>query len=112
MVGDLTGAWRVRSSASDRVQAVDYVAWFNIRSGISHDDPATADLTQVTVATPGTIAKRDGADIEFTRLLSTDDKSALIGVDQVRTAPDPPKFWRRSSLTAAQELSRPGCGAR
>ena len=92
VVGDLTGAWRVRSSASDRVQAVDYVAWFNIRGGISHDDPATADLAQVTVATPGAIAKRDGADIEFTPLLSTDDKSALIGVDQVRIAPDPVKI--------------------
>jgi ABC-type uncharacterized transport system involved in gliding motility auxiliary subunit len=92
VVGDLTGAWRVRSSASDRVQAVDYVAWFNIRDGIAHDDPATADLTQVTVATPGAIAKKDGTDLEFTPLLSTDDKSALIPVDQVRTDPDPAKI--------------------
>jgi ABC-type uncharacterized transport system involved in gliding motility auxiliary subunit len=92
VVGDLTGAWRVRSSASDRVQAVDYVAWFNIRDGIAHDDPATADLTQVTVATPGAIAKKDGSDLEFTPLLSTDDKSALIPVDQVRTDPDPAKI--------------------
>jgi ABC-type uncharacterized transport system involved in gliding motility auxiliary subunit len=92
VVGDLTGAWRVRSSASDRVQAVDYVAWFNIRAGISHDDPATADLTQVTVASAGAVAKKDGADIEFTPLLSSDDKSALIGVDQVRTMPDPAKI--------------------
>jgi ABC-type uncharacterized transport system involved in gliding motility auxiliary subunit len=93
VVGDLTGAWRVRSSeASDRVQAVDYVAWFNIRSGIAKDDPATADLTQVTVATPGAIAKKDGSDIEFTPLLSTDDKSALIPVNEVKTDPDPAKI--------------------
>ena len=44
VVGDLTGAWRVRASPDDRVQAVNYVAWFNIRDGINHNDPATADL--------------------------------------------------------------------
>jgi ABC-type uncharacterized transport system involved in gliding motility auxiliary subunit len=91
VVGDLTGAWRVRASGTDRVQAVDYVTWFNIRNGISHDDPATADLTQVTVATPGAIAKKDGSDIEFTPLLSTDTKSALIAAEQVKD-PDPAKI--------------------
>ena len=29
VVGDLTGAWRVRAGAGDRAQAVNYVAWFN-----------------------------------------------------------------------------------
>src|ERR1700722_11606981 len=42
VVGDLTGAWRVRASPDERVQAVSYVAWFNVRDGINHDDPATA----------------------------------------------------------------------
>src|SRR6201994_2504203 len=39
VVGDLTGAWRVRASPDERVQAVNYLAWFNIRDGINHDDP-------------------------------------------------------------------------
>ena len=43
---------RARQSM-DEVQAVNYVAWFNIRDGINHNDPATADLQQVTVASPG-----------------------------------------------------------
>ena len=71
VVGDLSGAWRVRASPSDRVQAADYVAWFNIRDGISHTDPATADLRQVTVASPGFIGKKDGAGIEFAPLLTS-----------------------------------------
>ena len=62
MVGDLTGAWRVRAGGGDRVQAVNYVAWFNIRDGINHDDPATADLQQVTVASAGSLAKAPNAD--------------------------------------------------
>jgi ABC-type uncharacterized transport system involved in gliding motility auxiliary subunit len=90
VVGDLTGAWRVRANADDRVQAVDYVAWFNIRAGINHNDPATADLQQVTVASAGAISKAPKASIEFTPLLTSSPLSGLIPADEVRT-PDPAK---------------------
>jgi len=90
-VGDLTGAWRVRANADDRVQAVSYVAWFTIRDGLNRDDPATADLKTVSVASPGAISKADGATIEFTPLLTTTNRSAPIPVDQLRT-PDPSKL--------------------
>jgi ABC-type uncharacterized transport system involved in gliding motility auxiliary subunit len=92
VVGDLTGAWRVRAQAGDRVQAVDYVAWFNIRAGINKNDPATADLQQVTVASAGQLARKDGAPIEFTPLLSTDREAATIPAGQVRSNPDPAKI--------------------
>lgn len=91
VVGDLTGAWRVRANPGDRVQAVNYVAWFNIRDGLNHDDPATADLQQVTVASAGALAKAPNAAIEFTPLLSTSAGSAEFSVDQVKT-PDPAKL--------------------
>ncbi len=92
VVGDLKGAWRVRGSGTDRMQAVDYVAWFNIREGINHDDPATADLNQVTVAAAGAIGKKDGAAIELVPLLSSSDQSGLVAVDKVKTLPDPGKI--------------------
>jgi ABC-type uncharacterized transport system involved in gliding motility auxiliary subunit len=91
VVGDLTDAWRVRADTGDRVQAVNYVAWFNIRDGLNHDDPATADLQQVTVASAGAISKAPNASIEFTPLLSSSADSGLIGVDQVKT-PQPAKL--------------------
>ena len=93
VVGDLNGAWRVRTSnQSDRVQAVDYVPWFNIReAGIARDDPALADLTQISVAAPGALAKKDGADIEFTPLLSTSEQSGTIALDDLQVTPDPAK---------------------
>ena len=75
VVGDLTGAWRVRANADERVQAVNYVAWFNIRDGINHDDPATADLQQVTVASAGSLGKAPDASIEFTPLLTSSARS-------------------------------------
>jgi ABC-type uncharacterized transport system involved in gliding motility auxiliary subunit len=91
VVGDLDGAWRVRASPGDRVQAVNYVAWFNIRDGINHDDPATADLQQVTVASSGFIAKAPGGPLSFTPLLTSGPRSGLLAVDAV-TMPDPAKI--------------------
>jgi ABC-type uncharacterized transport system involved in gliding motility auxiliary subunit len=90
VVGDLTGAWRVRAGGNDRMQAVDYVAWFNIRDGINHDDPATADLQQVTVASSGFLSKAPNAAIDFSPILTTSDRSGLIPLDEIRT-PDPAK---------------------
>jgi ABC-type uncharacterized transport system involved in gliding motility auxiliary subunit len=90
VVGDLTGAWRVRAGGNDRVQAVSYVAWFTIHDGINHDDPATADLQQVTVASSGYLAKAAGASIDFSPILTSSDHSGLLAVDQVQT-PDPAK---------------------
>ncbi|HEX3400883.1 MAG TPA: Gldg family protein [Acetobacteraceae bacterium] len=91
VVGDLTGAWRVRANPDERVQSVNYVAWFNIRDGINHDDPATADLQQVTVASAGAITKAPNASIEFTPLLTSSARSGEIAVDQVKM-PDPSKI--------------------
>ena len=96
VVADLTGAWRVRGDSTSEMPASDYVAWYNIRSGtrsgISHDDPATADLSQVTVASPGFIAKKPGAAIAFTPLLSTDDQSEVLPAAIFKNAPDPAKI--------------------
>ncbi|HEY0418236.1 MAG TPA: Gldg family protein, partial [Acetobacteraceae bacterium] len=89
VIGDLTGAWRVRASPGDRVQSVDFVAWYNIRAGINTTDPATADLQQVTVASPGAIAPKDGAAIEFTPLLTTSDQAGPIPLDSLRPMPNP-----------------------
>jgi ABC-type uncharacterized transport system involved in gliding motility auxiliary subunit len=91
VVGDLTGAWRVRGGGDDRMQAVSYVAWFNIRDGINHDDPATADLAQVTVASAGSISKAPGAAIEFAPILSSSPRSGPIPRDSL-AMPDPAKI--------------------
>jgi ABC-type uncharacterized transport system involved in gliding motility auxiliary subunit len=89
VLGDLTGAWRVRAAPGDRVQAVDFVPWFNIRDGLNKDDPATADLSQVTVASAGAIAKKDGAAIEFTPLLTTSARTGTVPLDSLKNYPDP-----------------------
>ena len=92
VVADIKGAWRVRANPQDRVQAVDFIAWYNIRDGLNKDDPATADLTQITVASPGAISKQPGSDITFTPLLSSSNQSGLLDVGKVKTFPDPAKL--------------------
>lgn len=94
VVGDLTGAWRVRTGnggPGEGGQAVSYLAWFNIRDGINHDDPATADLQQVTVAASGFLAKAPKATIDFTPLLTSSPRSGVLPVDDVKM-PDPAKL--------------------
>ncbi len=86
VVGDLQGAWRVRVGQ----QGVDYPPWFNIRgAGLAHDDPAMADVTQVSVASAGMIGRKDGATIDLVPLLSSSRESGLIPVAKVREFPDP-----------------------
>ena len=85
VVGDLTGAWRVRANADERVQAVNYVAWFNIRDGINHDDPATADLQQVTVASCR--FARQGAEC-VDRVHAAADQQRTLGRDRGRSGED------------------------
>ncbi|ODU59836.1 MAG: ABC transporter [Acetobacteraceae bacterium SCN 69-10] len=92
VVGDLTGAWRVRAAPGDRVQAVDFVAWYNIHDGINHSDPATADLQQVTVAAPGAIALKPGSKLAFTPLLTTSDKAGPVPLASLTDYPDPGKI--------------------
>ncbi len=89
IVGDLKGAWRVRGSPTDRAQVVDYVAWYNIRDGLNTNDPATVELSQVTVASPGALTKKDGANIEFTPLLSSSELSGPVPLEKVKMMPDP-----------------------
>ncbi|MBR0671290.1 GldG family protein [Neoroseomonas soli] len=93
VVLDLRGAWRVRANPTDRVQAVDYVAWFNMQGdSISQAEVATAQLNQVTVASSGILRRREGASIEFVPLLTSSERSMMAGVDRVKDNPDPARI--------------------
>ena len=93
VVLDLRGAWRVRANPNDRVQAVDYVAWYNLQGdSISDAEVATAQLNQVTVASAGQLRRREGAAIEFVPLLVSSERSMVASVDKVRENPDPARI--------------------
>ncbi|MGH7117902.1 MAG: GldG family protein [Acetobacteraceae bacterium] len=85
------GAIEVQAGNSDEVAGVPYIAWFNIRNGISRADPATADLRQITVASPGFIAKAPGARISVTPLLESSPQSQVLAVRDF-SDPNPAKL--------------------
>jgi ABC-type uncharacterized transport system involved in gliding motility auxiliary subunit len=88
VVLDLRGAWRVRAAPGDRVQAVDYIAWFNLQAdSLNRSELATAPLDQVTVASAGALRARPHAGIEFIPLLTSSRQSMLADAAEVRGAP-------------------------
>lgn len=93
VVLDLRGAWRVRADPRDRVQAVDYLAWYNVpAAGLNRSEIATAELQQVTVASAGEVRRREGATIEFTPLVQTSERSMLVDSAAVRQDPSPARL--------------------
>ena len=93
VVLDLRGAWRVRASPGDRVQAVDYLAWFNLQGeSLNRNEVALAQLDQVTVASAGEIRKRDGASVEFVPLLTSSPQSMTVDAARVRQDPNPARL--------------------
>jgi ABC-type uncharacterized transport system involved in gliding motility auxiliary subunit len=93
VVLDQRDAWRVRADPRDRVQAVSYLAWFNIpAAGLNRQEVATAELQQVTVASAGEVRRRDGAAIEFVPLLTTSDRTQLVDSAAVRQEPNPARL--------------------
>lgn len=93
VVLDLRGAWRVRANPNDRVQAVDYLAWFNMQGdSISQTEVATAQLNQVGVASAGEVRRREGAAVEFVPLLRSSERSSTAPVASVRENPDPARI--------------------
>jgi ABC-type uncharacterized transport system involved in gliding motility auxiliary subunit len=93
VVLDGRGAWRVRADPRDRVQAVDYLAWFNVpQAGLAREEIATAELQQVTVASAGEVRRREGAAIEFIPLVTSSERSQLIDAARVRQEPSPTRL--------------------
>ncbi|MDB5314993.1 MAG: transporter [Rhodospirillales bacterium] len=90
VVLDLRGAWRVRAGQNDRIQAVDYTAWFNLQGdSINKAEVATAELNQVTVASAGGLRRREGSTIEFIPLLSSSERAMMIDAASIRREPNP-----------------------
>ena len=93
IVADLRGAWRVRAGPNDRVQAVDYVAWFALQNdSLNHNEVTVAALDQISVASAGEIRLRPGTRLEFTPFLTSSAQSMLLEVARVRSDPQPARI--------------------
>src|SRR5262249_23284239 len=70
--GARLAARKVNAGTSSRVQAIDYVAWLNLRkANFNKDDFITANLNQVNMATSGILEPKEGAKTKFEPLITT-----------------------------------------
>jgi ABC-type uncharacterized transport system involved in gliding motility auxiliary subunit len=90
VAGDRRAARRVEVPAPGRApEALDYVAWLNLQSAdFDHDDPITADLSQIAMASAGILTPIAGATTRFEALIQTSDDAAPIAVDKIKGLPD------------------------
>jgi ABC-type uncharacterized transport system involved in gliding motility auxiliary subunit len=85
VAGDRVAARKVNAGTASRVQAVDYVAWLNLRSAnFAKDDTITADLSQINMATSGILKPRDGATTKFEPLIQTSPMSMEIPAEKFK----------------------------
>jgi ABC-type uncharacterized transport system involved in gliding motility auxiliary subunit len=83
VAGDRFAARKVNAGSASRVQAVDYVAWLNLRSAnFAKDDTITADLGQINMATSGILQPRDGAKTKFEPLIQTSPAAMKIAAEK------------------------------
>lgn len=83
VVGDRFAAQKVNAGSASRVQAMDYVAWLNLRSAnFNHDDLVTADLSRINMATAGILEAKKGATTQFEPLITTSPASEKIPVEK------------------------------
>ena len=90
VAGDRRDARRVAVPVTGRApQTMDYVGWLDLpAANLNREDPITADLTQITMATAGIIEPIAGATTKFTPLIQTSTDAEKIPVDQVKGLPD------------------------
>jgi ABC-type uncharacterized transport system involved in gliding motility auxiliary subunit len=91
VVGDRLVARKVNAGTATRVRAVDYIAWLMLRRGnLNPNDPVTAQLGQVNMATAGIVKTKEGAAVEFTPLITASPAASMaIDAEKVRGQPDP-----------------------
>jgi ABC-type uncharacterized transport system involved in gliding motility auxiliary subunit len=85
VAGDRHAARRVNAGTGQRVVAMDYVAWLALDdTNLNHDDPITADLAHVNMASAGILDPVKDAKTTFTPLISTSTDSMPIPVEKIQ----------------------------
>jgi ABC-type uncharacterized transport system involved in gliding motility auxiliary subunit len=89
VAGDRFAARKVNAGMGPRVQPADYLAWLSLKQGnINHEDPITADLTQINMASAGILEQKEGAKTNFEPLITTSLGGGKIPVEKVQGMPD------------------------
>lgn len=89
-VGDREAATRVEVPDRGRSVITEYVSWIGLgKANFDANDVTTSDLSRIFMAAAGSLAKKDGADIEFTPLIQSGEHAMRIDAAKVRNQPNP-----------------------
>jgi ABC-type uncharacterized transport system involved in gliding motility auxiliary subunit len=89
VVGDRAAARRVNIGGAAHPQGADYLGWLTLTDAdLNHDDPVTAKLGQINVASIGALMPVAGAKTKMEPLLQSSADSELIDAAKVRQQPD------------------------
>jgi ABC-type uncharacterized transport system involved in gliding motility auxiliary subunit len=90
VVGDRALAQRASTTVDGRAQVIAFPPWLAVtKNNINHDDPVTADIGTVNLASAGSLAPIRGATTSLTPLMRSTDQAELIDTAQLRGTPDP-----------------------
>ena len=90
VAGDLDAGVLVADQTRVLSDAIDYVAWLELRAGnLAQDDRITAPLSQVNMATAGILEPVEDATTDVAPLITTGMMSMAIDAARVRTGPNP-----------------------
>jgi ABC-type uncharacterized transport system involved in gliding motility auxiliary subunit len=85
VAADRFAARKVNAGLGPRMQPVDYPVWLTLRAAnINRDDPITADLTQLNMASAGILEPVDGATTTITPLVTTSPASMHVPVEKIQ----------------------------
>jgi ABC-type uncharacterized transport system involved in gliding motility auxiliary subunit len=89
VAGDRVSARRVMVDTATGAQAIDYIAWLNLReSELNRDDPITANLRLIAMASAGILEPLAGASTKLEPLITTSSEAMKLPVAAVMGMPD------------------------
>ncbi|MDX2202077.1 MAG: Gldg family protein [Hyphomicrobiaceae bacterium] len=96
VVGDLGHARRVQYGSGARPVVTEYIGWMSYdKASFDPRDVLSSGIEKaLNVATPGALAKVDGATTQVAPILVSSQRSALIGAEAFGMSPDPVALLR------------------
>lgn len=117
VAGDIANARRVQFGGGVRPVVTEYVGWLTLdRRSLDEKDVLSGGVERLNLATPGFLAKVEGATTQVTPILSTSPQAMQIGAEKFAMMPDPVGLLRAykpegKALVLAARISGPANSA-
>ena len=106
VVGDLQLAAKVRTQRQQQILTIDYPVWINtLPDFFDQDDTVTAELGNITFATPGYLQPLEDATTTFRPLIQTTENAALYDAGRFQDPNADPQDLLRDYLPIGNALT-------